>query len=140
MTDAVLYHLTIVDLEACYGSYQAAFHIGIFESAAEAEEIAGSYLSSVPGFRDYPCAYSIVSKAVHGCPVLDHTVYWIQGWNQNEDRDEVDIIESDDYARRSDAEAVLQEMKARFNRSEWVINRSVIGRCDWQEGFERYTR
>ena len=92
----------------------------------------------MPGFKDFPCAYSIENKEVRGGPVLDQTVYWTQGWNWNENMDEADIVESDDdYTCEADAEAALGEMKTRFTRSEWVIHRSVIGLCDWQEGFER---
>ena len=68
--------------------------------------------------------------------MLDQTVYWIQGWNWNEALDEADIVESDDYASRSEAEAAHCDMKRRYDRSEWTLNRSVISRCDWQEGFE----
>ena len=66
-----LYHLTFVDLETSYDTYQERFHIGVFASAA-------------------------------------------------------------------DAEVALREMKAQFARSEWIINRSDIGRCGWAEGFERF--
>ena len=66
-------------------------------------------------------------------------MYWVQGWSLNEHQDEVDIVESDDFACRADAEAALMDMKNRYARTEWTISRSVIGHCDWQEGFERVT-
>ena len=133
----MLYHLTVTHLEpTCTGFYER-FHIGVFSSAEEAEKTTKGYLSNVPGFKDHPCSYTIEAREVRGGPILDQAVYWIQGWNWNEDRDEVDIVESNDYARRTDAEAALVEMKTRFTRSEWVICRSVIGQRDWQEGFER---
>ena len=132
-----LYHLTVTHLEPiCTGFYER-FHIGVFSSAEEAEKTAKGYLATVPGFKDFPCSYAIEARDVRGGPVLERTVYWIQGWNWNEDLDEADIVESDDYASRSEAEAALCDMKRRYDRTEWMLNRSVIGLCDWQEGFER---
>lgn len=131
-----LYHLTLTHLKPASKGYHERFHIGVFSSAEEAEKTANAYLSTVPGFKDFPCSYTVGVRKVHGGPILDQTVYWIQGWNWNEALDEADIVESDDYASRSEAEAALCDMKRRYDRSEWTLNRSVIGRCDWQEGFE----
>ena len=133
-----LYHLTMIDPEASSNDYQEVFHIGVFRSAQDAEKTAKTYLSSVPGFKDSSCIYAVTPKELHGIPIND-TVYCVQGWNLNENQDEVDIVESDDFVCRADAETALIDMKNRYVRTEWTISRGVIGSCDWQEGFERVT-
>ena len=134
-----LYHLTFRDPETSCDGYDETFFIGVFRTAGEAEQTARRYLSSVPGFKDHPCAYSIVEKPVHGEIAQGQSVYWIEGWNWNEDRDEVDVLQSEeDYAREADARAALTAMKKAYVRTEWIVARAVPGLCDWQDGFERY--
>ena len=131
-----LYHLAFLARESENG-FRDSFFIGVFPSREEAEKTAQMYLAAVPGFREDRCSYTIEAKEVRGGPVLEDTVYWIQGWNWNEAQDEADIVESGDYARLADAEAALKDMKRWLDRAEWTLNRSVIGRCDWREGYSR---
>lgn len=134
----LLYHLSLIDQEASCGGNQETFHIGVFLSAEDAERTAKAYLASVPGFKDFSCIYSVTPKKTHGNSIND-TVYWVQSWCLNENQDEVDLVESDDFSCRADAEASLRDMKNRYDRTEWTISRGQIGHCDWQEGFERFT-
>ena len=64
-------------------------------------------------------------------------VYRFQGWNVNEDLDEIDIWESDCYVSWEQAQADYEKAQIKMPREEWTLNRYVIGQCDWQEGFIR---
>ncbi len=132
-----LFHLAFHDPETSYDGYDAAFFIGVFRTADEAEQTARRYLENVPGFRDYPCVYSIAEKPLHGKPLGDDRVYWALGWNWNENQDETDLVESDDFAIEADAEAALAEMRRKARRAEWRILWASPGQCDWLEGFDR---
>ena len=133
-----LYHLSLHDPETCYDGYDEAFFIGVFRTAEEAEQTARRYLSSVPGFKDHPCVSSIAEKPVHGESIRENRVYWAEGWNWNGQQDEVDMVQSDDFASQADAEAALAAMKQVHPRTEWTVAAVPIGQCYWQEGFERY--
>ena len=134
-----LYHLSLHDPETSYSGYDEAFFIGVFRTKEEAEQTAGRYLSSVPGFKDHPCVSSIAEKPVRGESIRVDRVYWVEGWNWNDQQDEVDVVESDDFAIKDDAEAALAQMKRDHPRAEWTVPGVPIGQCYWQEGFERYT-
>ncbi len=136
----MLYHLSFHDPESSRDDYDEAFFIGVFLTEEEAERTARHYLANVPGFKDYPCVYSIHEKALHGETVQGNRVYWAQGWNWNENQDETDIVESDDFAGEADAEAALAEMRRKQRRAEWRILWAIPGKCDWQEGFDRDSR
>ncbi len=135
-----LHHLTLHDPETSYDGYDESFFIGVFRTAEEAERTARRYLANVPGFKDYPCIYSIDEKPLRGKPMLDDRIYWVQGWNWNVNQDETDIVESDDFAGEADAEAALAEMRRKQRRAEWRILWAIPGKCDWQEGFDRDSR
>ncbi len=135
-----LYHLIFRDPETSYDGYDASFFIGVFRTAGEAVQTARRYRTELPGFKDDPCAYSIVEKPLRGEIAQDQKVYWIEGWNWNQERDEVDIVESgDDYACEAAAQAALTAMKTAYARTEWTVARAVLGLCYWQDGFERYS-
>ncbi|MBR2570621.1 MAG: hypothetical protein IKE30_00610 [Clostridia bacterium] len=134
----LLYELIITDTECCYDEYSEDFDIGIFESEAQAREIAEYYLNNIAGFCQYPCTYRIVPKEVLG-QVQSNEVWLVSGWDLNEELDEIHIVESECLVSRDQAEAVLSDMKKRHQRDEWVINHQPIGKCYWEEGFDRYT-
>ncbi len=136
-----LYHLTLHDPETSYDGYDAAFFIGVFPSEEEAEQTARRYLAGLPGFRDHPCTYTIAERPLRGEIARDQRVYWAEGWNWNEDRDEVDVLQSeDDFSCEATAQAALTAMKEAHARAEWTVARAVLGLCYWQDGFERYSR
>ena len=135
-----LYHLILHDPESSRDDYDETFFIGVFMTEKEAEQTARRFLANVPGFKDYPCVYSIHEKPLHGETVQGDRVYWVQGWNWNENQDETDIVESDDFAGEADAEAALAEMRRKQRRAEWRVLRASPGKCDWQEGFDRDSR
>ena len=61
----------------------------------------------------------------------------IQGWDTDENLDEINIIESPCFVSEAQANAELKRLKSAQPRAEWVVNRWEIDRADWQEGFER---
>ena len=134
-----LYHLSLHDPETSYDDYDEAFFIGVFRAAEEAEQTARRYLASVPGFKDHPCVSSIAEKPVHGESIREDRVYWVEGWNWNEQQDEVDVVQSDDFASKTDAEEALTKMKREHPCTEWTVASAPLCQCYWQEGFERYT-
>lgn len=129
-----LYSLTFYD---DLDGYPESFHIGIFPSHSEAENMAKKYLKEVSGFKDYPCTYEITAKSVIGKADAPDKVSMIFGWNYNDSADEVDIWESSLYADRDEAEAALAIIMQKLSRQEWCINTYKVGECDWQEGFIR---
>lgn len=65
-------------------------------------------------------------------------LYIICGWNENDELDEIDVIESSCYVIKEEAEQKLNELKLSYNRKNWCINKYKIDECDWKEGFVRY--
>ena len=133
-----LYHLVMADPEASYDDHVEEFGIGLFSTYEKAEETAKRYLTEVCGFRNDNVTYRITEKSVLGYgddPVPE--AFMIYGWNENDDLDEIDVIESDCYATIQEAERQLKAMQEGSSRKEWCINRIVIDECDWQEGFVR---
>lgn len=133
-----LYKLDFYDLELSYDDYKEGFSIGIFSTFEKAEQTAEYYIRNVNGFKDYSCEYEITAKNTVG--TADETlkeVYMIEGWNVNENLDEIDIIESDCFTDKNSAESELEEMKRKYNRCEWALNQYTIDKCEWTEGFVR---
>ena len=64
-------------------------------------------------------------------------VFMVEGWNVNENLDEIDIIESDCFTDENTAKQELLEMKQNNDRSEWTLNRYTIDECLWKDGFVR---
>ena len=60
----------------------------------------------------------------------------VWGYNYNEKKDEVDIIESF-FGSEDEALSGLEEIKNAYLREEWGIDKYVIGEKYWTEGFCR---
>ena len=119
------------------GNDRAGFHIGLFQTYDEAKRVAAHYQNEVPGFKDYPCDAEITQIPVIGDVADGMSVYRYVGWNEDEDDNESDILESDCYADPAQAENAYRKAQTEFPRAEWALNRHIIGKCDWQEGFAR---
>ena len=135
----MLYVLMMTDPELSYDNYSEDFEIGIFKTEKEAEEIAQYYLENVQGFCDYPCTYRIEKKeVVDNFEHVEPDIIWdVQGWNENEYGDEIDIVESACFLTKERAETELQMMKKKYQRSEWVVSRLKIGELHCRDGFVR---
>ncbi len=133
-----LYKLTFYDLELSYDDYKEGFVIGIFSSFSKAEQTAKYCLRNVEGFKDYPCDYQIEIKDIIGTADTNlKEIYIIEGWNINENLDEIDIVESDCFTDKKSAECEFENMKQKYSRCEWIINEHKINECQWTEGFDR---
>lgn len=135
----MLYLLIFTDPELSYDNYSEDFYIGLFETKQQAEDTARYYLKNIKGFCDFPCTYRIVRKEVAGDfnSRTSNFIWAVQGWNLNEDLDEIDIIESPCFLTEEQADAELQAMKKKYQRTEWTLTRWKIGRLEWREGFVR---
>ena len=49
--------------------------------------------------------------------------------------DAIDVIESNCYVNKNEAEQKFNELKASYYRTEWCIDKYVIDECKWREGF-----
>lgn len=65
------------------------------------------------------------------------SVWIVQGWNVNDNFDEIDILESECFLTEERAKAERKMMKETSARSEWNIDRLTVGECHWREGFVR---
>lgn len=140
LVDGALFFLTLTDTELSYSNFSEDFNIGLFFSETEAKRVAAYYLKNVKGFCEHPCIYHIKQKKIIGIlPCLTNLscVWMVTGWNTNANLDEIDIVESDCYVDESQAYKALDEMKAVCPRSEWAVNRWIIGECEWKAGFSR---
>ncbi len=129
------YCLILTDTELCED-----FRIGIFSDKTEAEKIAAYYLTNVCGFCEYPCTYRIEKKYIDVTDTADasvkiETVWTVQGWNVNEDYDEIAVIESNLYLTEKQAEQELHKMLKKYDRTEWAVNCWEIGKLHWTDGF-----
>lgn len=164
-TGGLLYRLVLSDDELAYGNYKEEFDIGIFSSREGAKRVAEHYLRNVKGFRDYKCSYRIVEKKVFGWEKGDgekdggkncggdgnggnggrekygegicDEVYVVYGWDENEEGDEVEIIESDCFAGEAAAKREMARMKEQYVRSEWSLTRYRVNEWKWTDGFVR---
>lgn len=135
----MLYMLILTDEELSYENYSEDFYIGLFETEKQAEETAQYYLENIKGFCDFPCTYHIVKKEVFDNfnSRRPDFVWIVQGWNINENFDEIDIIESSCFLTEEQANLELQILKKKYQRTEWTLNRSKIGALEWHDGFVR---
>lgn len=135
----MLYLLILTDLELSYDNYSEDFNIGIFDTEREAKETARYYLENVQGFCDFSCTYRIEQKEIvdNFDHIVPDAVWVVQGWNENEYLDEIDIIESPCFLTEDRADAELQMMKKQYQRSEWGLSRWRIGELKWRDGFVR---
>lgn len=130
-----LYRLSFFsDTEEDFGP---GFDIGMFVSHEDAEQVAVRYRKEIPGFKDYDCDYSIMGIPVYGDAEIVDRVYIYQGWNWDENGDEVDCIISSCFVSKEQAEDAFWQARQYLRRQEWVLNCHIIGQCDWKEGFER---
>ena len=105
-----------------FNERQEAFFIGLFKSHKKARQEAEHYLSSIPGFRDYPCTYEITEKTVIGKIGPCGKVHMIWGWDEDEGGNEADIWSSDCYADWADAQRALAVARRQLNRQEWSLD------------------
>ena len=135
----LVYQLVLTDEGASYDDHKEGFNIGFFSSRNAAEKTAARYLSEVKGFKDYDITCRITEKPLIGAYDVSAQpdIFIIYGWNENDELDETDVIESDCYLSIEDAEIRLNEMRAEFKRKEWCIDKYTIDNCCWQEGFEK---
>lgn len=132
----MLYLLTLTDQRMSYESYSEDYTIGVFKTKEQAEEIALYDLKKVRGFCDFPCTYRIIEKNVNCLDTITpDTVWMVQGWNLNDNLDEIDIIESSCFLTETEANFELQNMRNTYHRTEWAVNRWQVGELDWREGF-----
>ena len=116
-----------------------SFHIGIFGSSTEALHIANIYQKTKPGFMHYNCQIKLDEIIFNGNINENNYIYQCIGWNETDEIDEIDTIESDYYDNEMKAEIALDNLKNNYFRKEWVINKYKIGQCEWNEGFKVVT-
>lgn len=131
----MLYQLIITDKELSYNDYKEEFNIGFFKSKEEATEIAQYYIKNIEGFKDYPCEYRIIEKQIIGN--LKKTIWMIQGYDFNENEDEINIIESQCYSNKEQAEKDLENYKKQYNRQNWYISNWIVEKKYNEQGFSR---
>ena len=132
-----LYQLVMIDSKLSYDDYIEAFLIGFFSSREKAEATAQRYLSEVSGFTDYSCTYKISEKSVLDTDTLPEQIYFIQGWNVNQNLDEINLVESECFASEISAEQNRKELISKYSRQEWSISHYTVDECQWKEGFVR---
>ena len=136
-----LYRLVLSDDELAYENYREEFDIGVFSSREQAERIAEHYLKHVKGFKDYSCSCRIVEKKLfggeNGIGEPCDEVYMVYGWNENENGDEVDIVESECFTEELAAKQAMAVMKEKYFRSEWSFCRYQVDEWKWTDGFVR---
>ena len=135
----ILYQLILTDPELSYENYSEDFDVGLFETEKQAEDTAQYYLENVKGFCDFPCTYHIVKREVAGDfnSRKSDFIWMVQGWNLNENLDEIDIIESPCFLTEEQACSELQVLKERNQRTEWALGQWKIGELKWCDGFVR---
>ena len=135
-----VYNLMMIDKDSSYDNHIEALNIGFFSGYDKAEKTARRYLTEIGGFKDYNITYQITEKNLIGCAdSLSTDMFIIYGWNENDEFDEIDVIESDCYVNKNEAEQKLSELKASYYRKEWCIDKYILDECKWKEGFEQVT-
>ncbi len=134
-----IYNLVMIDVECSYSEHIEAFNVGFFSDRDQAESTAKKYLRDINGFKDYNVTYQILEKNIMGDNHSDHIleIFIIYGWNENENMDEIDIIESDCYLNEHDAENWLKKLQLCHVRKEWCIDKYIINECYCKDGFVR---
>lgn len=61
----------------------------------------------------------------------------VQGWNVDENMDEIHIVESPCFVSQVRANIELEQMRITQPRTEWTVNPWRLDEALWQEGFER---
>lgn len=121
----MLYQLILTDPGLSYDNFSEDFHIGLFETERQAEDTALYYLKNIKGFCDFPCTYRIVKKEVVGGFNNSNPdfIWMVQGWNLNENLDEIDIIESPGFLTEQQAGSELQVLSGMVFRQ--IQNRRI---------------
>ena len=137
--EMILYLLLLTDPELSYEGYLEDFEIGIFLTEQQAQETAQYYLENIRGFCDFSCTYRIVKKEIvdNLNNRIPEAVWTVQGWNINEDFDEIDIVESACFVTQEHAKEELKRMQKLYQRTEWALGKSIIGDLQWRDGFVR---
>lgn len=132
-----VYNLTITDLELSYNNHCEIFNIGYFTAYEKAFETANRYLKEVEGFNKYPCRYDITEKPISDFynQMSTDEIFIVCGWNINDSFEETDIIESDCFILYETALQKLYNMKQKYFRTEWCIDRYKLNECIWVDGF-----
>ena len=130
-----MFQLVFCDKELSYEDHREMFCIGIFSSFDKAKETAEDYLHHVEGFKDYDCYYEIIEKDLEGHGGSE--VFVVCGWDENEDMDEVNIIESHCFEQEDAARGHMLTMQQNYDRMRWSVSRYVVDQCLWKEGFVR---
>lgn len=112
------------------------YGIGYFPTRKDAQKVAKRYLKEVKGFRDYYCEYSILEHELVG-ESMDGFVHTYEGWNEDVNGTEYDIVTGLLYTSAEAAEAAMEAVKDAYEREEWALNSWQIGKCEWAEGFVR---
>ena len=135
----MLYSLIFTDIELSYDNFTENFLIGVFETEEKAIETAQYYLKTIKGFCDFPFTYRVEEKIV-----IDVTndksideVWLVQGWNINENFDEIDVVDSQFLLTEEQANVEFHTMQSKYKRDEWVVDKYVIGELNFGEGFVR---
>lgn len=132
-----VYKLIMNEMDSSYDNHIEGFNIGFFSSREKAEKTAKRYLNEVSGFKDYNFTYQIIEKCVIGSTDLAimSDLYIVYGWDENDELDEIDVIESDCYVIKQEAEQKLNELKVSYCRKNWCLDKYILDECNWQEGF-----
>lgn len=133
----IVYNLNLIDIDSSYDNHIEAFNIGFFSDRDKAEKTAKRYMREVNGFKDCNVTYQITEKCVigaaDGSALSD--LFIIYGWNENDELDEIDVVESSCYVGKQEAERKLNALRSSCCRKEWSIDKYRIDECNWQEGF-----
>ncbi len=135
----IVYNLVMIDMELSYDKHTEMFNIGFFSGRDKAEATAKRYLTKVNGFKDYNVTYQIKEKCVIGLTdsLMISNLFIVYGWNETDELDEIDVVESNCYTTRQEAEKKLNELKSSYCRKEWCIDKYAVDECNWQEGFTK---
>lgn len=135
---STVYELIIHDPALSNENHSEDFMIGLFRTRSKAEQTAAFYLQNIRGFCEYPCTCSILEKSIVGEQDGEpDEVFLVQGWDTDENLDEINLIDSPCFTSEAQANVELERLKSAQPRAEWVINRWKIDQAHWQEGFER---
>lgn len=115
--------------------------LGLFYTKNSVSE-AIRYFNSQPGFQQNKEAYSIQEKYVHGT-ILDDTVYHTIVYFHTKDYEYEYDIDLGMYTNKDDASDALKRYCADNSKLlkttdlvvEKIINKCIVGRYNWPEGF-----
>ncbi len=131
----------MVEIRYClifYNEEEEAFLIGVFETQEKAKEKAIYYLNHVAGFCEYSCRYCVEEKEVSNPFHKKFNFVWVvYGWNENENFETLDMVESIYVLTKAKAKRKMKYMKKQYVREEWAMDQYEIDECLWADGFVR---